>query len=116
MANRCDNFATEKSFNNLQNGSQDFSRARIRSPRISNSFNNRGSGWQDFKGLKIQCDDRSILPRFQHIARNGLFQLFNFDGNGFQTFPGFTFLKYLQALFTGMGGTSFIHFSPVIFA
>jgi len=98
---RCDKFATQKSFNNLQNGSQDFSKATIRSPSIVTSFINSGSGSQDFKRLKIECDDKSIWQRFEDVARFGIAKLFNYEGNGSQTFPAFNFFKYLQNLAKG---------------
>ncbi|KAL9329050.1 hypothetical protein ACSQ67_004053 [Phaseolus vulgaris] len=85
-------FATEESFNNLHDGSQDFSNAMIRSPRIATSFINTGSGFQDFKDLKIHCHHKSISNRFQDVA-------------------GFTFLNYLQNLLTGCA----VPFSPPIF-
>ncbi|KAK7368661.1 hypothetical protein VNO80_10695 [Phaseolus coccineus] len=102
----CGKFATQGSFNNLRDGSQDFTNTRIRSSRIATSFNNRGSGSQDFKGLKIQCDDKSISNKFKDAIRFGMAKLFNYDENGSQTFPDFTFLKYLQqTLANKMGGT-----------
>ncbi|ESW30941.1 hypothetical protein PHAVU_002G195200 [Phaseolus vulgaris] len=91
-----DKFATQKSFNNYQDGSQDFTKVVITSRRIEASFNNKGSGFQNLKGLKIQCDDKSIWDSFQEVALFGMDKLFNYDQNGSQTFLGFTFLKYLQ--------------------
>ncbi|KAK7368655.1 hypothetical protein VNO80_10683 [Phaseolus coccineus] len=96
---RCHKFATEESFNNLHDGSQDFSNAMIRSPRIATSFINSGSGFQDFKDSKIYCHHKSISNRFQDVA-------------GSHTFPGFTVLNYLQTLLTGCAVFSFRDRNP----
>ncbi|KAL9329054.1 hypothetical protein ACSQ67_004057 [Phaseolus vulgaris] len=101
-----DKFATEESFNNFQDGSQDFTKVVITSRRIEASFNNRGSGSQDLMGLKIQCDYKSILHNFNDVFRFWMTNLFNYVQNGSQTFPAFTFLNYLQqTLANKMGGT-----------
>ncbi|ESW30942.1 hypothetical protein PHAVU_002G195300 [Phaseolus vulgaris] len=71
--NRCEKCAIQESFNNLQDGSQDFTKIMISSPRIEASFINSGSGSQDLKGHKIPCDDKSILHNFN---------LFNYHHTG----------------------------------
>jgi len=105
--NRCEKFAFQKSFNNLRDGSQDFTKIMISGPRIETSFINSGSGSQNLKGLKIQCDDKSLWDSsFEDVARSGMDTLFNYNENGSQTFPGSTVLKYLQqTLANKMGGT-----------
>ncbi|ESW30940.1 hypothetical protein PHAVU_002G195100 [Phaseolus vulgaris] len=93
--NRCEKFAFQKSFNNLR--SQDFTKIMISGPRIETSFINSGSGSQNLKGLKIQCDDKSLWDSsFEDVARSGMDTLFNYNENGSQTFPGSTVFKYLQ--------------------
>ncbi|QCD83871.1 hypothetical protein DEO72_LG2g4219 [Vigna unguiculata] len=96
---RCDKFfVTEKSFNNCKDGSQNFRKASISAPRVVNSFNNKGSGYQNLRGLKIHCDDKSVLHYFRALVGSGISRLFNYNGNESQEFPGFTFLQYLRDL------------------
>jgi len=83
----CNKFVTQESFNNMGDGSQDFTNATIKGPRIETSFLNSGSGSQDFKGLKIECGDNSISHRFKEVACSGIAKLFNYHENGSQTFP-----------------------------
>ncbi|KAL9329053.1 hypothetical protein ACSQ67_004056 [Phaseolus vulgaris] len=66
--NRCEKCAIQESFINHQDGSQDFTKIMISSPRIEASFINSGSGSQDLKGLEISCDDKSILHNFKYVV------------------------------------------------
>ncbi|KAK7368658.1 hypothetical protein VNO80_10694 [Phaseolus coccineus] len=93
--NRCNKFVFQ-AFNNLKDGSQDFTKVMISSPKIETAFINSGSGSQNFNGLKIQCEDESIRKKFELVALFGMDKLFNYDENGSQTFPDFTFLEYLR--------------------
>ncbi|TKY59635.1 hypothetical protein E2542_SST16726 [Spatholobus suberectus] len=55
------------SFNNYENGSQDFSVATINSSRIRNSFNNHSSSSQTLRGERIrQVDDYGISGEFNN--------------------------------------------------
>ncbi|BAT74129.1 uncharacterized protein HKW66_Vig0005020 [Vigna angularis] len=103
MANRdhhrCDKlFVTQESFNNYKDGSQDFCKASISAPRVVKSFNNKGSGSQNLRGLKIHCHDKSVLLHFRARVGSGISALFNYNGNGLQEFPGFSFFRYLRDL------------------
>uniref|UniRef100_K7KPX0 Uncharacterized protein n=2 Tax=Glycine max TaxID=3847 RepID=K7KPX0_SOYBN len=92
---------TVESFNNYENGSQDFSHATIKSSRIGNSFNNLGSGLQTFRGAEIRCVDKSRSKRVafslppcwkpDRVAHSGTVNSFNNNGSGSQTFDGFKF-------------------------
>ncbi|XP_027916605.1 probable inactive serine/threonine-protein kinase scy2 [Vigna unguiculata] len=87
---------TAQSFNNTENGSQDFSRAKIKSPVTGNSFNNIGSGSQSFRDAEIRCSkesskqSRSIFSIKQNRApQGGTLHSFNNNGKGSQCFDGF---------------------------
>ncbi|WVZ23386.1 hypothetical protein V8G54_001930 [Vigna mungo] len=88
--------ATAQSFNNSEDGSQDFSRAKIKSPVTGNSFNNLGSGSQTFRDADIRCakesskQSRSIFSLKQHrVPTGGTLHSFNNNGKGSQCFDGF---------------------------
>ncbi|BAT74125.1 uncharacterized protein HKW66_Vig0005040 [Vigna angularis] len=88
--------ATAQSFNNSEDGSQDFSRAKIKSPVTGNSFNNLGSGSQTFRDAEIRCakesskQSRSIFSLKQdRVPHGGTLHSFNNNGKGSQCFDGF---------------------------
>ncbi|RDX70108.1 hypothetical protein CR513_50679, partial [Mucuna pruriens] len=84
-----------QSFNNCDNGSQDFRVTTINTSGIGNSFNNLRSGLQAFKDAQICCVDNSakhstsILPwKRDRPVHSGILHSFNNGGSGSQTFDG----------------------------
>ncbi|KAK7368670.1 hypothetical protein VNO80_10698 [Phaseolus coccineus] len=85
-----------QSFNNSEEGVQDFGQAKIKSAVTGDSFNNLRSGSQTFRKAEIRCagesskPSRSILPfKPDHVAHYGTLHSFNNNGKGSQSFDGF---------------------------
>ncbi|ESW30945.1 hypothetical protein PHAVU_002G195500 [Phaseolus vulgaris] len=85
-----------QSFNNSEEGKQDFSHAKINSTATGDSFNNLQSGSQSFRKAKISCGEesskpsRSTLPlKGEHVVHYGTLHSFNNKGKGSQCFNGF---------------------------
>ena len=90
----CNKFVTQESFNNMGDGSQDFTNATIKGPRIETSFLNSGSGSQDLKDSTIECDDKSTWKWVKEVTSSGISNFYNYNGNG-----TLNFFEYMQNLF-----------------